>query len=87
MFLVVRKLKCILGSHKWEFVMWSEYKYSLDPFNIQFKKQAIYKCKSCGKYLNVPKWYKKKYRKMYPFVDFSGFGKDWKPEIKEIAEL
>ena len=83
----MEKIKCFLGLHKWKFVTWSKYEYSLDAFTKRSRKQAINKCECCGKYSKPPVWYKKEYREMYPFVGLDGFRRNWNPEIKEIAEL
>lgn len=78
--------KCKLGFHKWIFEIWSIYAYRLDSWTQRERRKAIYKCECCGKYSKPPEWYKKEYRKMYPFVGFDGFQREWRPEIKEIAE-
>ncbi len=80
------KWKCKLGFHKWKFITWAEYVYSLDAWHQQVRRQAIHKCERCGTYSKAPEWYKKEYREMYPFMGFDGFRKNWTPEIEEIAE-
>ena len=76
-----KNFKCLIGLHKMEFFKWSRYAYNLDAWNQRNLRQDIDKCSCCGKLSKMPKWYSEEFREKYPFVDLTGWPKEWKPEI------